>query len=222
MLNPMPKSFIYTPPTDPWLEVLHADDDIVVVNKPSGLLTVPGKDDALKDSVEARVREKWPSATLVHRLDKDTSGVLLLALNKRALGFIGSQFEARKTTKSYVARVFGAVESERGLVDLPLATDWEHKPRQRVDFERGRASQTEWVVMAREPEATRLRLVPLTGRTHQLRVHMMSMGHPILGDVFYATGAALAAADRLQLHAEELGFTHPDGRPMHFTVPCPF
>lgn len=222
MLNPMPKSFIYTPPTEPWLEVLHADADIVVVNKPSGLLTVPGKDAALRDSIEARVRETWPTATLVHRLDKDTSGVLLLALHKKALGFIGSQFEARQTSKSYVARVFGTVAGEEGLVDLPLATDWEHKPRQRVDFERGRASQTEWRVIDREPEATRLRLVPLTGRTHQLRVHMLSMGHPILGDVFYATGAALVAADRLQLHAEELGFTHPDGRAMHFVVPCPF
>jgi tRNA pseudouridine32 synthase/23S rRNA pseudouridine746 synthase len=222
MLNPMPKSFIYEPPTEPWLDVLHADADIVVVNKPSGLLTVPGKDAALKDSIEARVRERWPTAALVHRLDKDTSGVLLLALNKPALGFIGSQFEGRRTTKSYVARVFGQLDPESGRVDLPLATDWENKPRQRVDFKRGRPSQSEWTVLGREAAATRVRLVPLTGRTHQLRVHMMALGHPILGDVFYATGAALEAAERLQLHAEELGFTHPDGRLMHFSVPCPF
>jgi tRNA pseudouridine32 synthase/23S rRNA pseudouridine746 synthase len=222
MLNPMPKTFDYRPPTEPWLTVLHADEDIVVLDKPSGLLTVPGKDPQLADSLEARVREKWPTATVVHRLDKDTSGILLMALNKRALGFLGSQFEHRKTTKSYVARVWGELQPESGLVDLPLATDWEHKPRQRVDHERGRASRTEWSVIEREPKATRVRLVPLTGRTHQLRVHMLSLGHPILGDAFYATGEALAAADRLQLHAAELGFTHPNGTPMNFVSPTPF
>lgn len=222
MLNPMPKTFDYRPPTEPWLTVLHADEDIVVLDKPSGLLTVPGKDPQLADSLEARVREKWPTATVVHRLDKDTSGILLMALNKRALGFLGSQFEHRKTTKSYVARVWGELQPESGLVELPLATDWEHKPRQRVDHERGRASRTEWSVIEREPKATRVRLVPRTGRTHQLRVHMLSLGHPILGDAFYATGEALAAADRLQLHAAELGFTHPNGTPMNFVSPTPF
>lgn len=221
-LNPMPKSFDYRPPTEPWLTVLHADDDIVVLDKPSGLLTVPGKDPALKDSLDARARERWPTATVVHRLDKDTSGILLMALNKKALGFLGSQFEHRKTTKSYVARVWGEVQPEHGFVDLPLATDWENKPRQRVDHERGRASRTEWTVIDREPNATRLRLVPHTGRTHQLRVHMLALGHPILGDVFYSVGEVLAAADRLQLHNEELGFTHPDGTPMQFTSPVPF
>ena len=222
MLNPMPKSFDYRPPTDPWLTVLHADDHIVVVDKPSGLLTVPGKDPALADSVEARVREKWPTATMVHRLDKDTSGVLLMALNKKALGFLGSQFEHRKTEKSYVARVWGEIAGDRGEVDLPLATDWENKPRQRVDFERGRASRTSWEVIGREGGVTRVRLTPHTGRTHQLRVHMLAIGHPILGDQFYATGEALADADRLQLHAEMLAFTHPDGTPMRFVVPTPF
>ena len=222
MLNPMPKTFDYRPPTEPWLTVLHADGDIVVLDKPSGLLTVPGKDPQLADSLEARVREKWPTATVVHRLDKDTSGILLMALHKKALGFLGSQFEHRKTTKSYVARVWGVMEEGSGLVDLPLATDWENKPRQRVDHERGRRSQTEWQVIEREAKATRVRLTPLTGRTHQLRVHMMTLGHPILGDQFYATGEALAAADRLQLHAEELGFTHPDGTPMKFVSPAPF
>jgi tRNA pseudouridine32 synthase/23S rRNA pseudouridine746 synthase len=202
--------------------VLHADEDIVVLDKPSGLLTVPGKDEALKDSLEARVRERWPTATVVHRLDKDTSGILLMALNKKALGFLGSQFEHRRTTKSYVARVWGVMNDEHGIIDLPLATDWANKPRQRVDFERGRPSRTEWWVLAREPEASRLRLVPHTGRTHQLRVHMMTTGHPILGDEFYATGEALAAAPRLQLHAEELGFTHPDNKPMTFRSPAPF
>jgi tRNA pseudouridine32 synthase / 23S rRNA pseudouridine746 synthase len=222
MLNPVPKSFDYRPPTEPRLTVLHADDDIVVLDKPSGLLTVPGKDPSLADSLDARAREKWPTATVVHRLDKDTSGILLMALNKKALGFLGSQFEHRKTTKAYVARVWGSPKEERGTVDLPLATDWENKPRQRVDHERGRPSQTLWEVVEREAKASRLRLVPLTGRTHQLRVHMLAIGHPILGDPFYATGEALAAADRLQLHAAELGFTHPDGTPMRFVSRAPF
>jgi tRNA pseudouridine32 synthase/23S rRNA pseudouridine746 synthase len=168
------------------------------------------------------VRQRYPTAAMVHRLDKDTSGLLLMALNKRALGLLGSQFEHRRTEKSYVARVWGQMPGEHGRVDLPLATDWENKPRQRVDFERGRASQTEWSVLAREPMATRVRLVPLTGRTHQLRVHMLALGHPILGDAFYAEGEVLAAAARLQLHAERLGFVHPDGRPMRFTSPTPF
>src|SRR5688500_7294156 len=222
MPNTVPKTLDYRPPREPWLTVLHADEDIVVLDKPSGLLTVPGKDPALADSLEARVRAKWPTATVVHRLDKDTSGILLMALHKKALGFLGSQFEHRRTTKSYVARVWGVIDDDHGVVDLPLATDWENKPRQRVDFERGRASRTAWQVIAREANVTRVRLIPHTGRTHQLRVHMMTIGHPILGDEFYAMGEALAAADRLQLHAEELGFTHPNGTPMRFTSPAPF
>jgi tRNA pseudouridine32 synthase/23S rRNA pseudouridine746 synthase len=223
MLNPMPKTFVYDPPTEPWLDILHEDSDIVVLNKPSGLLTVPGKDPALFDSLETRVQARYPTSKVVHRLDKDTSGILLMALNKQALGNLGSQFEGRKTRKSYVARVWGALEAETGKVDLPLATDWEHKPRQRVDFERGRPSQTEWQVIGREGNVTRLRLTPITGRTHQLRVHMMAIGHPILGDPFYATGEALATADRLQLHAEMLSFFHPaDGLERTFIAPCPF
>src|SRR5690606_23584793 len=125
----------------------------------------------------------------------------------------------RQVEKYYVARVWGEVEGEAGVIDLPLATDWENKPRQRVDHEVGRASRTQWHVLSREPGITRLRLTPLTGRTHQLRVHMVALGHPILGDSFYALGAALAASDRLQLHAEMLAFAHPDdGRPMRFVA----
>jgi tRNA pseudouridine32 synthase/23S rRNA pseudouridine746 synthase len=223
MLNPVPTSYIYEPPTDPWLQIVHADERIVVLDKPSGLLSVAGKDPALSDCLEARVKARFPGAAMAHRLDKDTSGILVMALDKRALADIGQQFEKRRTVKSYVARVWGELAGESGTVDLPLATDWEHKPRQRVDHERGRPSQTEWQVLGREKAATRLRLVPLTGRTHQLRVHMLALGHPILGDPFYATGAALAAAPRLQLHAEQLGFFHPgSGEWMVFTSPPPF
>lgn len=223
MLKPVPDTYDYSPPLDPYLSVIHADEDIVVLDKPSGLLSVAGKDPRLSDCLEARVKERYPTAAMAHRLDKDTSGILVMALNKKALAHVGQQFEKRKTEKTYIARVWGQVEGESGVINLPLATDWLNKPRQRVDHERGRPSQTEWRVIGREANATRMQLTPLTGRTHQLRVHMMALGHVILGDAFYAEGEALAAADRLQLHAEMLAFSHPaDGRPLRFVVPCPF
>lgn len=224
-MPPLPPTFDYRPP--PGLDIVHEDERLIVCNKPSGLLTVPGKHPALADSLETRVqarRPDRPDAKVVHRLDKDTSGLILLAYDKPALGALGSQFEHREVTKYYVARVWGELAGDSGLVDLPLATDWENKPRQRVDHERGRPSRTRWEVLAREPGGvTRLKLVPLTGRTHQLRVHMVALGHPILGDSFYASGAALAAAGRLQLHAQMLGFAHPDDRRwLEFVAPAPF
>jgi tRNA pseudouridine32 synthase / 23S rRNA pseudouridine746 synthase len=223
MLSPMPARFEYHPPTDPWIDIVHEEADFVVVNKPSGLLSVPGKDPALADSLQRRAEARWPRAGMIHRLDKDTSGVMVIALNKRAHGRIAIQFEKRTAHKSYVARLWGILEGDEGIVDLPIAVDWEQKPRQRIDFERGREARTEWRVISREDGTTRVRLTPLTGRTHQLRLHMMTLGHPVLGDPFYATGAALAAADRLQLHAEELSFRHPaTGEPAHFVVPAPF
>jgi tRNA pseudouridine32 synthase/23S rRNA pseudouridine746 synthase len=222
--TPLPADdFLYEPPREPWLTVIHEDADIIVLDKPSGLLSVPGKDPRLADCLEARARGLYPTASTIHRLDKDTSGVVVMALNKAAHARIGIQFEKRQTEKFYEARVWGHLADESGTVDLPLATDWERKPRQRVDFERGRRAVTDWQVLAREEQATRVKLMPLTGRTHQLRVHMLSLGHPIIGDAFYAEGEALAAADRLQLHAEMLGFAHPaDGRPVRFVIPCPF
>ena len=224
-MPPLPPTFDYRPP--PGLDIVHEDERLIVCNKPSGLLTVPGKDPSLADCLEARVqarRPDRPDTKVVHRLDKDTSGLILLAYDKKALGALGSQFEHRKIAKYYVARVWGEVEGESGLIDLPLATDWENKPRQRIDREKGRPSRTQWEVLEREPGGiTRMKLIPLTGRTHQLRVHMVALGHPILGDSFYAGGEALAAADRLQLHAEMLGFAHPDDqRPMEFVAPAPF
>ncbi len=212
----------YRPPLEP-LSIVHRDDDILVLNKPSGLLSVPGRDPALFDSLVTRVRAEFPQAFPVNRLDKDTSGLVLMALNKKSHSIIGTQFEKRLTKKLYTAIVFGHVQDDEGLVDLPLALDPAKKPRHRVDLENGKPSQTQWKVVERlTPSSTRLHLVPLTGRTHQLRVHMKAMGHPILGDVFYAEGDALAAAPRLMLHAEELGFTHPNGEDVLYTVPCPF
>jgi tRNA pseudouridine32 synthase / 23S rRNA pseudouridine746 synthase len=223
-MPPLPPTFDYRPP--PGLDIVHEDERLIVCNKPSGLLTVPGKDPSLADCLEARVQARHPdrpATKVVHRLDKDTSGLIVLAFDKAALGALGSQFEHRKVEKYYVARVWGDVAGERGEIDLPLATDWDNKPRQRVDHERGRASRTEWHVLAREGGVTRLKLVPLTGRTHQLRVHLLAIGHPILGDTFYAPPEAVAAADRLQLHAQMLAFSHPaDGSWREFVVPAPF
>jgi tRNA pseudouridine32 synthase/23S rRNA pseudouridine746 synthase len=222
-LNPMPQSFVYNPPTEPWLSIIHLDDDLVVLDKPSGLLSVPGRDPALTDSLAGRVQARYPGAAVTHRLDMDTSGVLAMARNKRALGRVGQEFEQRRAQKGYVARVWGEMAEETGEIDLPLAVDWENKPRQKVDHAAGRVSRTQWRVIGREPGITRLELVPLTGRTHQLRVHLRAIGYPILGDAFYATGEALAAAGRLQLHARTLEFTHPtSGAWMVFSAPVPF
>ncbi|WP_332719130.1 RluA family pseudouridine synthase [Pelagibacterium mangrovi] len=223
MLDPMPKTFDYHPPRDPWLDIIHEDEDIVVFNKPSGLLSVPGKDPALFDSLQSRALERFPGAGTIHRLDKDTSGIIVMARHKPAHGHIGKQFEYRQTTKLYIARVWGEMAEDEGLIDLPLATDWENKPRQEVNHERGRPAQSRWRVIARENGVTRVALTPITGRTHQLRVHLKEIGHPILGDPFYATGEALGAADRLQLHAAELGFRHPNGgEPVVFRSEPPF
>lgn len=213
----------YNPPRAPWLSVIHRDEAILVLDKPSGLLTVPGKLDNLDDCLEKRARGFYRNAMIAHRLDRDTSGVIIMGMTRKAHADISQQFEQRSTRKTYLARVWGIVKEDSGRIDLPLSTDWERRPRQRVNFENGRAAQTDWEVLAREDRTTLMRLTPLTGRSHQLRVHMLELGHPIIGDVFYAFGEALAAADRLQLHACSLGITHPaEGKFITFRSPCPF
>lgn len=214
--------FVYDPPREPFLRVLHADRHVLIVGKPHGLLSVPGKDPGLEDSVATRARARFPEARIVHRLDLDTSGVMVLGLGAEAHRRLSMAFEARETEKRYIARVAGEVAGEAGRIDLPLAYDPARKPRQRVD-PAGRPSVTLWEVVGREDGATRLALTPLTGRSHQLRVHLLALGHPILGDPLYAEGAARDAAPRLQLHAERLGFRHPGHRgAVSFTDPCPF
>jgi tRNA pseudouridine32 synthase / 23S rRNA pseudouridine746 synthase len=221
-MNFTPSDPVYNPPLDPYVSIVHRDDDILVLDKPSGLLSVPGVHPGLFDSLLTRVRMDFPQAHMINRLDKDTSGLVLMALHKKAHSIIGTQLENRTTKKLYSAIVWGHVQDDEGSIDLPLASDAENKPRHRVDHDKGKPSQTQWRVVERLPDATRLHLVPLTGRTHQLRVHMKSIGHPILGDHLYAEGDALSSATRLMLHAEEIGFRHPDGRDVIFTVPCPF
>lgn len=205
------------------LVILHADRHLAVVEKPSGLHSVPAKPPGPADCVEARARAAFPDALLVHRLDLETSGVMVFARTRLAQRHLNWQFERRQVRKTYVARVRGSVAGEAGRVDLPLACDWPRRPRQMVCHQRGRPAVTDWRVLAREPAATRLELTPLTGRSHQLRVHMAALGHPILGDPFYADPPARAAADRLQLHATRLAFRHPDGGAwVDFASPAPF
>lgn len=213
---------VYNPPLEPYVSLLHSDADFLVFDKPSGLLSVPGRHPALSDSLLTRVQKEHPQALIVHRLDKDTSGVVLMSRNRKAHAFVAAQFEARTTRKSYVAQVWGHVADREGMIDLPLAIDPDNKPRHRVDPDHGKPAQTRWQVIGYGENTTRLHLFPLTGRTHQLRVHMKALGHVILGDEFYAGGAALAAAPRLLLHAENLSFRHPDGMDASFTAPVPF
>jgi tRNA pseudouridine32 synthase/23S rRNA pseudouridine746 synthase len=212
--------FTYTPPDVP-LRIIYEDRAILVADKPSGLLSVPGKTEGRADCLETRLRRAYPGTLLVHRLDCDTSGVMIFARNKAAQGFLGQEFEKRRSKKTYVARVFGDLHPDSGQVDLPIGVDWPNRPRQMVDVVNGRAAVTDWVVLGRDAGETRVHLFPLTGRSHQLRVHMLSLGHPILGDPIYATGQA-AAFPRLMLHAETLSLHHPDsGEWVTFSAPCP-
>ncbi len=218
----------YSPPSDA-LDVVHADDHLLVLNKPSGLLSVPGKAPEHADCLETRAKLLYPDALLVHRLDMETSGIFIMARNRETQRHLGLQFERRHARKAYVARVAGAPSQDNGTVDLPLICDWPNRPRQMVDHSNGKQAITHWTVMERENErgtkgATgRLELRPQTGRSHQLRVHMLAIGHPILGDQLYGEADVIKAANRLQLHARDLSIFHPAGKQMvTFTSPVPF
>jgi tRNA pseudouridine32 synthase/23S rRNA pseudouridine746 synthase len=211
----------YAPPDDP-LVVLHADHEILLIDKPSGLLSVPGKGAHLADCLLSRVQAAYPEALLVHRLDRDTSGVMVFALTAHAQRHLGLQFEKRQVKKAYVALVWGKIVEKTGVVDLPLIVDWPNRPRQMVDHENGKPAVTEWRVLRSDARTTRVRLMPQTGRSHQLRVHMREIGHPILGDPFYAEGPA-REFPRLMLHSESLRVRHPDGgKGMTFKASVPF
>ncbi|HEY9039568.1 MAG TPA: RluA family pseudouridine synthase [Roseovarius sp.] len=209
----------YMPPDTP-LSVLHEDYEVLAVDKPDGLLSVPGKGAHLADCLLSRVQAAFPTALLVHRLDRDTSGVMVFALTPHAQRFLSREFEDRRTRKTYVARVAGRLESKAGAVDLPLIVDWPNRPRQMVCHDTGKPSLTEYRVLKAAEDESRVRLWPRSGRTHQLRVHMLALGHPILGDPLYAPDAAY---HRMMLHAEELRINHPEsGRGMSFRAKAPF
>ena len=213
--------FAYDPPDTP-LDILYEDASILVVNKPAGLLTVPGKLEGRQDCLITRLQAARWDALTVHRLDCDTSGVIIFARTKQAQGFLGQEFEQRRAQKTYVARLKGRLEPDTGTVDLPLGSDWEYRPRQKVDHQKGRPAVTDWQVISRTDTETRVRLTPHTGRSHQLRVHMLALGHPILGDQIYAP-ETLADHPRLMLHAETLSLHHPATKErVSFTAPAPF
>ncbi|MEM7472821.1 MAG: RluA family pseudouridine synthase [Pseudomonadota bacterium] len=210
----------YDPPKDP-LSVLYEDSDLLLVNKPAGLLSVPGKGEHLADCLIARIQVAFPTALLVHRLDRDTSGVMVFALTKSAQRHLGLQFEKRHTKKTYIALVHGEVAEKSGEIDLPLIVDWPNRPLQHVNFETGKPALTEWRRGAVKNGVSRMRLYPRTGRSHQLRVHMKELGHPIVGDPFYSED--WQDHPRMMLHAESLKLRHPQGgRHVEFKAKAPF
>lgn len=204
-----PQAFIVPFCKEP-VSILYQDNDLLLVNKPSGLLSVPGRHPDNKDCLINRVQKDYPTARIVHRLDMDTSGIMVIALNADSHRHLNRQFEQRKTEKRYEAIVHGIMEKDEGEIDLPICCDWPNRPLQKVDYEYGKAAQTHFTVLKRNKEnnQTRVSLKPITGRSHQLRIHLATIGHPILGCEFYG-GEAAKRAERLLLHACELQLTHP-------------
>lgn len=217
---PPRRTFAYAPP-DGDIEIIHHGEDYLIINKPSGLLSVPGKSEP--DCVQSRLLTQVPEALTVHRLDMATSGVMIFALTPHAQRHVGLQFEKRQIEKSYIARIDGHPKKDSGEIDLPLIADWPNRPRQMVCHERGKAAVTRWKIIDREASASRVALFPKTGRSHQLRVHMFAIGHPILGDRIYAEDRIFNAAPRLQLHAQSINFREPlGGEAVGYKVNCEF
>ncbi|GGC86874.1 RluA family pseudouridine synthase [Halopseudomonas salina] len=206
------------------ISILHEDPSFLVVCKPSMLLSVPGRAEDNKDCLITRLQDNgYPEARIVHRLDWETSGLLVLGRNADSHRELSRQFHDRETEKMYIALCWGQPDTETGQIELPLRYDPATKPRHVVDHEQGKHAQTFWRVIERLPEYSRVELTPITGRSHQLRVHMLSIGHPLLGDQLYAQGEALDACPRLALHAARLGISHPEtGERMIFDSPAPF
>lgn len=201
--------------------LVYRDDDILVINKPAGLLTVPGKGEALFDSVLTRLRNFEPKTLLIHRLDRDTSGLLVFALNKAAQSHISKQFQERQTEKLYTAIVEGKIEQQQGKIDVPVCYDPSRPPLHIADPNFPKSALTYYQVIEtfvlQDCHVSRVALTPITGRSHQLRVHMQYLGHPIVGDTLYASEQGVALSDRLYLHATELSFVHPiTAQQLHF------
>lgn len=199
------------PPCTAEIVLLHEAEDYLLIDKPAGLLTVPGRHPLNRDSVITRLQRDLPGAAIVHRLDFDTSGVMVIPLNKLSLSHISRQFQQRSVHKTYTAVVQGLLKDNEGKIDLPIAPDAEHRPKYKICAATGKASLTEYRVIARDVEMglTRVALHPVTGRSHQLRLHLHAIGHPILGCSFYYLGDSASRAERLLLHATELQFDHP-------------
>jgi len=212
-------------PVSETLRVIWADAALIAIDKPAGALAVPGRGDDKQDCLSRRVQAQWPDARVVHRLDMATSGLMLFARGTAMQRLLGAAFAARQVKKEYVAVVAGRMPASQGRIELPLAADWPRRPLQKVDTVHGKASLTEWQLLAHDDStgSSRLALQPHTGRTHQLRVHLGAIGHPILGDALYATGATRDCAPRLMLHARALQLAHPaSGAPLALQCDTPF
>ncbi len=209
----------YTPPPDKGLELIYADEFLLAVNKPAGLLSVPGRGTDKQDSLDARVRKDFKDALIVHRLDMATSGLILLARGQAIQRHLSGLFRERLVAKSYVAIASGKMASECGEINLPIVADWPNRPLRRIDEKLGQPSLTRYRVITQDAQNTRIELEPVTGRTHQLRVHLLAIGHPIVGDALYGG----QPAERLMLHAHRLDFVHPvTGRQMRLISEPPF
>ena len=210
----------YVPPTNNGLELIYSDESLLVANKPAGLLSVPGRGADKQDCLSARIQRDFPDALVVHRLDMATSGLIIFARGLQMQRRLSELFRDRFVTKRYVAVVAGTVQAATGEVNLPIAADWPNRPLRRIDAKTGKPSLTRYRVLAQHADSTRVELTPVTGRTHQLRVHMAAIGHPILGDALYGDPAS---APRLLLHALSLDLPHPSGNsPLNFECPPSF
>ena len=205
------------------IDIVYEDAHMVAVNKPPWVLSVPGRTPEKQDSMFTRVQQQCGDVFVVHRLDCATSGIMVFAKSKATEKALHQRFRDRQTSKEYIAVCAGTAPLRSGKVILPLIVDWPNRPKSKVDLQQGKYSVTEYQVLEEQPATTRLRLVPITGRSHQLRLHMKYLGMPILGDKLYAPEDVIAASERMLLHAQKLQLQHPvDGATMEFFVPCPF
>lgn len=200
-------------------DLIYQDDALLVVNKPAGLLAVPGRGEDKQDCLSARLQQSFPDVLIVHRLDMATSGLMVFARSIEMQRHLSQMFREREVAKRYVAVVAGTLEFA-GEIDLPIAADWPNRPLRKIDAEQGKPSLTRYRVLGHAADTSRVELEPVTGRTHQLRVHMAAIGHPILGDALYGEAAS---APRLLLHASSLSFAHPlNGESLNFNSPPPY
>lgn len=205
----------------------YEDTELLILEKPADLLSVPGRGEDKQDCVWGRAKTFWPDALIVHRLDCATSGLMVLARSKASHRSLSIQFQNRQNFKRYQAIIVGTPGNEDGKVDLPMRCDWDKRPVQMIDFEQGKSAQTFWRLVEKlsikGTHCSRVALYPITGRSHQLRLHMQAIGHPIIGDKLYADELALSLASRLHLHADLLELAHPKtGERLSFASPAPF